>query len=61
MLYCSVQYSCLSPGNLCSGLAIKVVTQKLMVLRAQSLGDQLVVAATCNQSPIVEKKKKNSM
>lgn len=31
-----------------------------MVLRAQSLGDQLVVAATCSQSPIVEKKK-NSM
>lgn len=28
-----------------------------MVLRAQSLGDQLVVAATCSQSPIVEKKK----
>lgn len=27
-----------------------------MVLRAQSLGDQLVVAATCSQSPIVEKK-----
>lgn len=30
-----------------------------MVLRAQSLGDQLVVAATCSQSPIVEKKKLN--
>lgn len=27
-----------------------------MVLHAQSLGDQLVVAATCSQSPIVEKK-----
>lgn len=30
-----------------------------MVLHAQSLGDQLVVAATCSQSPIVEKKKLN--